>query len=214
MISVGPGSASSCCHGANQIFNCTSANTGLFLQAEIFFNGLQDPFLWRKPVQSATTEICCLLWSVTSCTDNIIVQTCVLWKNSYSQTWYVYRTVQTGLKLIHFKAEGGHLCPYWGQLRTNLCGSSWDQLFWEYFMLLQKHRVCVQQFCFVFFNRRMFPSYKVKMTGMNPKTKYILLIDVVPADDHRYKFCDNKWWVSKDTRRGVCVSVYMHVCVK
>ncbi|XP_015686011.1 T-box transcription factor TBX4-like, partial [Protobothrops mucrosquamatus] len=39
---------------------------------------------------------------------------------------------------------------------------------------------------------RMFPSYKVKVTGMNPKTKYILLIDIVPADDHRYKFCDNK----------------------
>lgn len=44
-----------------------------------------------------------------------------------------------------------------------------------------------------FFLRRMFPSYKVKVTGMNPKTKYILLIDIVPADDHRYKFCDNKW---------------------
>lgn len=41
----------------------------------------------------------------------------------------------------------------------------------------------------------MFPSYKVKVTGMNPKIKYILLIDVVPADDHRYKFCDNKWYV-------------------
>lgn len=41
----------------------------------------------------------------------------------------------------------------------------------------------------------MFPSYKVKVTGMNPKTKYILLIDIVPADDHRYKFCDNKWYV-------------------
>ncbi|MEQ2236260.1 T-box transcription factor tbx4, partial [Ilyodon furcidens] len=40
--------------------------------------------------------------------------------------------------------------------------------------------------------RRMFPSYKVKVSGMNPKTKYILLIDIVPADDHRYKFCDNK----------------------
>ncbi|TNN43255.1 T-box transcription factor TBX5-A [Liparis tanakae] len=43
--------------------------------------------------------------------------------------------------------------------------------------------------------RRMFPSYKVKVTGLNPKTKYILLMDVVPADDHRYKFSDNKWFV-------------------
>ncbi|NXO54654.1 TBX5 factor, partial [Aramus guarauna] len=40
--------------------------------------------------------------------------------------------------------------------------------------------------------RRMFPSYKVKVTGLNPKTKYILLMDIVPADDHRYKFADNK----------------------
>lgn len=43
------------------------------------------------------------------------------------------------------------------------------------------------------FRRRMFPSFKVKVTGLNPKTKYILLMDVVPADDHRYKFADNKW---------------------
>lgn len=43
--------------------------------------------------------------------------------------------------------------------------------------------------------RRMFPSYKVKVTGLNPKTKYILLMDVVPGDDHRYKFADNKWFV-------------------
>ena len=47
--------------------------------------------------------------------------------------------------------------------------------------------------CFIC--RRMFPSFKVKVTGLNPKTKYILLMDVVPADDHRYKFADNKWYV-------------------
>lgn len=41
----------------------------------------------------------------------------------------------------------------------------------------------------------MFPSYKVKVTGLNPKTKYILLMDIVPGDDHRYKFADNKWFV-------------------
>lgn len=47
--------------------------------------------------------------------------------------------------------------------------------------------------------RRMFPSFKVKVTGLNPKTKYILLMDVVPADDHRYKFADNKWYVKYNT---------------
>jgi len=43
------------------------------------------------------------------------------------------------------------------------------------------------------FYRRMFPSYKVKVTGLNPKAKYILLMDIISADEHRYKFADNKW---------------------
>lgn len=54
----------------------------------------------------------------------------------------------------------------------------------------RKTRNLILSFC-----RRMFPSFKVKVTGLNPKTKYILLMDVVPADDHRYKFADNKWYV-------------------
>lgn len=48
----------------------------------------------------------------------------------------------------------------------------------------------------------MFPSYKVKVTGLNPKTKYILLMDIVPADDHRYKFADNKWYAWGGERGG------------
>lgn len=48
----------------------------------------------------------------------------------------------------------------------------------------------------------MFPSYKVKVTGLNPKTKYILLMDIVPADDHRYKFADNKWYARVGETRG------------
>ncbi|KAK5871406.1 hypothetical protein PBY51_004290 [Eleginops maclovinus] len=50
--------------------------------------------------------------------------------------------------------------------------------------------------------RRMFPSYKVKVTGLNPKTKYILLMDIVPRDDHRYKFADNKWPPAKQSTAG------------
>lgn len=46
----------------------------------------------------------------------------------------------------------------------------------------------------------------MKVTGLNPKTKYILLMDVVPADDHRYKFADNKWYVEIAT-------VYFFTCV-
>ncbi|KAL2096178.1 hypothetical protein ACEWY4_008326 [Coilia grayii] len=58
--------------------------------------------------------------------------------------------------------------------------------------------------------RRMFPSYKVKVTGMNPKTKYILLADIVPADDHRYKFCDNKWMVAGKAEPAMPGRLYVH----
>ncbi|XP_035985324.1 T-box transcription factor TBX4 isoform X1 [Fundulus heteroclitus] len=58
--------------------------------------------------------------------------------------------------------------------------------------------------------RRMFPSYKVKVSGMNPKTKYILLIDIVPADDHRYKFCDNKWMVAGKAEPAMPGRLYVH----
>ncbi|NWX63917.1 TBX5 factor, partial [Promerops cafer] len=58
--------------------------------------------------------------------------------------------------------------------------------------------------------RRMFPSYKVKVTGLNPKTKYILLMDIVPADDHRYKFADNKWSVTGKAEPAMPGRLYVH----
>lgn len=36
--------------------------------------------------------------------------------------------------------------------------------------------------------RRMFPAYKVRVSGLDKKAKYILLMDIVAADDCRYKF--------------------------
>ncbi|CAL8248237.1 unnamed protein product [Merluccius merluccius] len=58
--------------------------------------------------------------------------------------------------------------------------------------------------------RRMFPGYKVKVTGLNAKTKYILLMDVVPADDHRYKFADNKWSVTGKAEPAMPGRLYVH----
>ncbi|XP_067087537.1 T-box transcription factor TBX5b [Osmerus mordax] len=58
--------------------------------------------------------------------------------------------------------------------------------------------------------RRMFPSYKIKVTGLNPKTKYILLMDIVPADDHRYKFADNKWSVTGKAEPAMPGRLYVH----
>ncbi|XP_012671923.1 T-box transcription factor TBX5-like [Clupea harengus] len=58
--------------------------------------------------------------------------------------------------------------------------------------------------------RRMFPSYKIRVTGLNPKAKYILLMDIVPVDTHRYKFADNKWSVSGKAEAAILGRLYVH----
>ncbi|XP_060768618.1 T-box transcription factor TBX5b [Neoarius graeffei] len=58
--------------------------------------------------------------------------------------------------------------------------------------------------------RRMFPSYKVKVTGLNPRAKYILLMDIVSADEHRYKYADNKWSVSGKADPAIPGRLYVH----
>ena len=40
--------------------------------------------------------------------------------------------------------------------------------------------------------RRMFPAFRVRISGLDKKAKYILLMDIVAADDCRYKF-HNRW---------------------
>lgn len=39
-----------------------------------------------------------------------------------------------------------------------------------------------------FINSQMFPQMKFRVSGLDNKSKYILLLDIVAADDYRYKF--------------------------
>uniref|UniRef100_A0A803TVW4 T-box domain-containing protein n=1 Tax=Anolis carolinensis TaxID=28377 RepID=A0A803TVW4_ANOCA len=36
--------------------------------------------------------------------------------------------------------------------------------------------------------RRMFPTFQVKISGMDPMADYVLLMDFVPLDDKRYRY--------------------------
>ena len=36
--------------------------------------------------------------------------------------------------------------------------------------------------------RQMFPQMKFRLSGLDAKAKYILLLDIVSADQYRYKF--------------------------
>ncbi|XP_071849225.1 uncharacterized protein [Apostichopus japonicus] len=46
--------------------------------------------------------------------------------------------------------------------------------------------------------RRMFPTFQVKMSGMDPMAEYILLMDFVPVDDKRYRYAfhSSSWLVA------------------
>lgn len=39
-----------------------------------------------------------------------------------------------------------------------------------------------------FFVRRMFPTFQVKIFGMDPMADYMLLMDFLPVDDKRYRY--------------------------
>ena len=52
-----------------------------------------------------------------------------------------------------------------------------------------KRLVAIMCFLFLIFAvcgcRRIFPAYKVKVSGLDKRAKYIFLMDIVPADDCR-----------------------------
>ncbi|CAL1599387.1 unnamed protein product [Knipowitschia caucasica] len=41
--------------------------------------------------------------------------------------------------------------------------------------------------------RRLFPGLKLKLSGLNPALRYILLLDIVPVDNSRYRFQGGGW---------------------
>ncbi|PIK46150.1 T-box transcription factor Tbx2/3 [Apostichopus japonicus] len=65
----------------------------------------------------------------------------------------------------------------------------------------------------MFFNsncRRMFPSFKVRVSGLDKKAKYILLMDIVAADDCRYKFHNSRWMVAGKADPEMPKRMYIH----
>ena len=56
----------------------------------------------------------------------------------------------------------------------------------------------------------MFPPFKVKVTGLDKKSKYILLMDIVSVDDCRYKFHNGKWMVAGKADPEMPKRLYIH----
>nr|XP_054586621.1 T-box transcription factor TBX3 [Nothobranchius furzeri] len=58
--------------------------------------------------------------------------------------------------------------------------------------------------------RRMFPPFKVRVTGLDERAKYILLMDIVTVDDCRYKFHNSRWTVAGKADPEMPKRMYIH----
>merc|ERR1712136_242684 len=58
--------------------------------------------------------------------------------------------------------------------------------------------------------RRMFPSFKIRVSGLNPKSKYVMLMDIKPKDDCRYKFHNSRWMVAGKADPELPPRFYIH----
>ena len=58
--------------------------------------------------------------------------------------------------------------------------------------------------------RRMFPPFKVKVSGLDKRAKYVMLMDVVAVDDCRYKFHNSRWMVAGKADPEMPKGMYIH----
>nr|AHA51440.1 T-box domain-containing protein [Thalassocalyce inconstans]AHA51441.1 T-box domain-containing protein [Thalassocalyce inconstans] len=75
---------------------------------------------------------------------------------------------------------------------------------WEKFHALNTEMIITKT------GRRMFPPIKVKLSGLNPNSKYIVLMDMTPADDHRYKYQNSEWVIAGKAEPTVPGRMYIH----
>ena len=59
-------------------------------------------------------------------------------------------------------------------------------------------------------NRRMFPTLKSSVSGLDPKQKYFILLDLILADDCRYKFSGKEWNVAGKAEPQLPSKLFIH----
>ncbi|KPJ11601.1 Optomotor-blind protein [Papilio machaon] len=57
-------------------------------------------------------------------------------------------------------------------------------------------------------SRQMFPQMKFRVSGLDAKAKYILLLDIVAADDYRYKFHNRNSTIARKPQYRHLTSTY------
>ncbi|XP_067847324.1 MAX dimerization protein MGA a isoform X2 [Heptranchias perlo] len=102
------------------------------------------------------------------------------------------------------KLRPGTVCHPFECRSGNVCVTLENQEMWNQFykrgteMILTKH------------GRRMFPNCRFCISGLDSSRKYILVMDIAPVDNHRYKW-NGRWWeVNGKAEPHVLGRVYIH----
>ena len=56
----------------------------------------------------------------------------------------------------------------------------------------------------------MFPGFSVALSGLKPKAKYTMKIEVVLADNHRFKFLNGRWLAVGNAEPQSLSETYLH----
>ena len=56
----------------------------------------------------------------------------------------------------------------------------------------------------------MFPVIKISVANLEPDAKYIIVMDIVPVADNRYKFHDSEWVVTGKAEPSSPGRLYIH----
>lgn len=56
----------------------------------------------------------------------------------------------------------------------------------------------------------MFPGLRLKLSGLNPSLRYILLLDIIPADNSRYRFQGGAWQAVGGAEARLPDRVFIH----
>ena len=56
----------------------------------------------------------------------------------------------------------------------------------------------------------MFPAFKLRVSGLDPQSKYVIMMDVVAKEENRYKFHNGRWTVAGKADPEVHKRTYIH----
>ncbi|PIC39381.1 hypothetical protein B9Z55_011086 [Caenorhabditis nigoni] len=76
--------------------------------------------------------------------------------------------------------------------------------------LWQKFSHCGTEMVITKSGRRIFPAYRVKLSGLDKKSQYFVMMDLVPADEHRYKFNNSRWMIAGKADPEMPKTLYIH----